>query len=120
MRNNNRQKQFIGPLAVVVALGFAVVGCSDGSGPAERGPVPIESATTTDTGVQLSVESCMGNPEATYTETDTAVTFSIISDIVDVGHACLDSIDIALDGGLGDRKVIDQLGKQEVPLDGHQ
>lgn len=114
MRNIQWRNRYIYPL--VAAVGFAVAGCSDGSGPAERGPVPIESATRTDSGVQLVVESCMGNPEATYTETDTTVTVSIISDIVDVGPACLDSIDISLDGGLGDRKVIDQLGEQEVPL----
>lgn len=96
----------VGGLAAVLVM--ALAGC-----PATvRKPVEFSHVTLTDDRtLEMSVDSCNGNPEVTELEqTETEVRLEVTSTVPgpgQPGNDCMDGIEVTLDAPLGDRVLVD-------------
>ncbi len=131
MRNKKRHKRAIHALALSAALCLTASACAEGtepsepdstqtsvddSAPYERGPVKITAAYSTDSGIELAIDSCNGEPEVDVTETDSEIRITVISEVQPVGDSCLDNVDVTLDTAVAGRPIIDEFDQQEVPV----
>ena len=104
-------------IACSLALCALVSACSSDSDEPRRGAVAIAEAHATDTGLELIVNSCNGEPEATVQESDTEISIEVISTVVKSGAACQDQVDITLDSASSGKTLIDLSNNQPVPFD---
>lgn len=97
-----------GFVALAALSGALFVSACGESGPA-REPVGIDSArlTAPDT-LELTVQSCNGEPVVTErAEDDVAVQLQVSATVTDPGPACQDLLEVQLDAPLADREVLD-------------
>lgn len=103
----------VGGIALAVCLTFT--GCSPSNTPtSRRGPVSLEDSEAVASGprsVNVEVPSCNGDPVVDeLLEEAEVVRLRIVTSVTSPGDACLDSLEVELEGPLGDRDVVDNLG----------
>jgi hypothetical protein len=92
------------------------------SSPPERAATLINEGSTDSRFLELGVDSCNGEPSASFVESDEAVTVAVTAlapSSDGARNACLDVVTVKLATPLGDRAVIDEsTGRKVDPAPG--